>query len=418
MCRITGCRSSMSHSSGSFVFGVITNESERMIDANIVSRKSAFDSSTSGTSAFQSRRLPGERRRQIFVAFITVTLLGLVGVTVASSRSRSDVKSRMDHLANKIVMLKREARRAQSLESDERRLEGELNEEREEIQRLHVMESDERTRINSLQEEVDHIKREEKEKEKESEMLLDMVFEQLRAIRNEEAKKLRGGTASEKAVGVLEGHYKDLAGKVQARSKEHVLERFGPGPHRVMLNIEIPEDEISLSNAALDTTAHSLGAIIIEMAPLELMPHTVQVFLDQVQDGLWDGCSFYRNAGHVLQASHKKGSANVTKRFVDSGLQNVKFQEYSADFPHVQHTVGFGGMNAGSVLLINKVDNTYVHGPGGQKNYFGVDDGEPCFGKIVGGFDTLAWLSQTPTSNEKGPDYMDNYVKILSASIL
>jgi hypothetical protein len=40
--------------------------------------------------------------------------------------------------------------------------------------------------------------------------------------------------------------------------------------------------------------------IVLEMAPLDEMPHANYWFLSQVSLGLWNGCSFHRNAAHVL----------------------------------------------------------------------------------------------------------------------
>ena len=70
---------------------------------------------------------------------------------------------------------------------------------------------------------------------------------------------------------------------------------------------------------------------------------------------------------------------------------SVPFQEYSPSLPHEKFTVGFAGRPGGPDWYISTVDNTCNHRPGSQSPdaaLFGEAD--PCFGKVVAGFDVLA----------------------------
>ena len=88
----------------------------------------------------------------------------------------------------------------------------------------------------------------------------------------------------------------------QSLSLELLLHKFGNGPHFVNLHLQFPEPE------------GGSGLLRLEMAPVEVMPTTVLYFLTQVSEGAWDGCSFFRNANHVLQAS-TRGKECQPKRF-------------------------------------------------------------------------------------------------------
>jgi len=115
------------------------------------------------------------------------------------------------------------------------------------------------------------------------------------------------------------------------------------------------------------------------------MPVSVLYFLRQVRSGLWTGASFHRNAGHVLQAGLAHKAVPAEQR------ASVPFQEYSPSLPHEKFTVGFAGRPGGPDWYISTVDNTRNHGPGSQSPdaaLFGEAD--PCFGKVVAGFDVLA----------------------------
>lgn len=107
-------------------------------------------------------------------------------------------------------------------------------------------------------------------------------------------------------------------------------------------------------------------SFVVEMAPLDDVPHAVHVFLEQVQHGLWNGCYFYLNGPHVIQAGPQLSEEDETeddeeedrttamKPFVSQGLDKLAFPDYSENFPHLPWTLGFTGRPGGPDFYINK----------------------------------------------------------------
>jgi len=123
----------------------------------------------------------------------------------------------------------------------------------------------------------------------------------------------------------------------------------------------------------------STGRILIETAPIQLMPHAVHLFLEIVRT--WESGAFHRNAGHVLQTWVK---------FSRKDFKRLAFQEYSKDYPHVKGTLGFAGRPGGGAFYISTVDNTRNHGPGSQGSKTEADS---CFGRVIEGQDVVERLT-------------------------
>lgn len=85
------------------------------------------------------------------------------------------------------------------------------------------------------------------------------------------------------------------------------------------------------------------NTFILEMAPIDLMPHAVNHFLQMVHLGLLNGSVFHRNAGHVVQGGPGPRRSDFRKHNIGS----VSFQEYSPKFPHVKYTIGYAGRPGG-----------------------------------------------------------------------
>jgi len=98
-----------------------------------------------------------------------------------------------------------------------------------------------------------------------------------------------------------------LKEKISRESEREALERFGPGPHKVKFEVELPRDRMR--------DAHLINGqfpgFTIELYPLAHMPHSVHLFLEQVYHKLWDGCSFVVNAPHILQAGAHPGITGI-----------------------------------------------------------------------------------------------------------
>jgi len=153
------------------------------------------------------------------------------------------------------------------------------------------------------------------------------------------------------------------------------------------------------------------------------MPHSVYLFLQQVSHKCWNGRSFHRNAEHVIQAGTET-YYNTPKEMVDDDghfnelhLEEISFQEYSEEYPHALHTVGFAGRPGGPDWYISMEDNTENHGPGGQGDYSIKGEADPCFGKVVEGLDVVSLMHKMP--KEPGDfEGMKYNVGIKSAKIL
>lgn len=166
-----------------------------------------------------------------------------------------------------------------------------------------------------------------------------------------------------------------LKERVQQLGRDTVVEKFGEGRLRVEIDLVFPDRQIG---------PHKFT---IEMAPLDLMPHSVHTFLEMVSAGLLDGCSFLLNAMHVLKAAplpyDGSSAADKATAFTSRGLESVSFKEYNELYPHKKYSVGFAADGSPS-FYINTEDNTEIHA------------GDPCFGQIVDGFDAVKRLESQP----------------------
>lgn len=163
--------------------------------------------------------------------------------------------------------------------------------------------------------------------------------------------------------------------------------RFGPGPHRVEMLLAFHPDEPGTGDA---------HRIVLELAPVDDMPHANYWFLSQVDKKLWNGCSFHRNAAHVLQSGWAANfltnpdTDHKARDFKDARFDSILFQEYSPTFSHKKLTVGYAGRPGGPDFYISTMDNSINHGPGGQTAYDDVGEADPCFAKVVEGEDAVS----------------------------
>lgn len=147
----------------------------------------------------------------------------------------------------------------------------------------------------------------------------------------------------------------------------------------------------------------------VALAPLDYMPTTVDIFLEQVHMGLWNGASFHWNAKHVIMADPER-----KEKFVKEGIAHVPFQEYHEKVPHVAYSLGFTGDPAGPMFYINKLDNSAIHGPNENRSN---GSAEPCFGNIIIGKDTVDLMARQP-SPEHHPDGFVHPPRIASIRIV
>ena len=100
-----------------------------------------------------------------------------------------------------------------------------------------------------------------------------------------------------------------------------------------------------------------METIVIELAPIELIPCSVFYFLELARG--WTKGSFHRNAAHVLQVQSHSAYIKAS----------MPFQEYSPQHPHKYGTVGYAGRPSGPGWYVSIKDNTHNHGPGSQQKW-------------------------------------------------
>lgn len=222
----------------------------------------------------------------------------------------------------------------------------------------------------------------------------------------------------------------EMEGRIGALSQVAVVERFGPGPHFVSMMVMLEEGN-----------PQSQREIVFQLAPLELMPHSIHLFLSQIAEGYWSRGTpaFALSAEHVLQACpHPCLNDVVMGGTVEgypygdmrvAGLDTVSFQEYSPKYPHEKYTIGFSGRpHSGPEFYINMLDNRLDHGTleerrmsmnprvfeAWAKEVLGVRsvddidvksfDPYPCFGKVIKGFDVVDEIAKGMTRTSLKPD--------------
>lgn len=167
----------------------------------------------------------------------------------------------------------------------------------------------------------------------------------------------------------------------------------------MQFELELPSDDKRNMEPAYFT---------VELASLSLMPTTVNMFLSAVSKGLWDDAHFSMNAQHVVL-----GEPTDMRNFLKEGVAQLPFQEHSPSFPHVPYTLGLAGKPSGPSFYINKIDNTYSHGPARQSD----GDAEPCFAHVIIGKETIDRMVEEP-SHDENPNAFANPIKIVSARIM
>lgn len=191
-----------------------------------------------------------------------------------------------------------------------------------------------------------------------------------------------------------------LQRQLQHQSFRSAVLKFGRGPHFVEFVLDVPLDR--------DGGATSERSIIMRLAPLDIMPHTVHTFLEIVSRNLYKGTTFSVALEHLAFVDTKaKDGSRLGKLFVDAGDRDdftpyASFREYTKDHPHLPWTVGFVGSEhslAGPEFYISMADNSDLHGPAADGRRAGLPKKiDPCFATVVSGRDVVQYVHSLPSS--------------------
>lgn len=81
-------------------------------------------------------------------------------------------------------------------------------------------------------------------------------------------------------------------------------------------------------------------------------------------------------------------------------------------------SLGYAGRPGGPDFYVSTMDNTRNHGPGGQASYEDASEADPCFAKVVSGYEHV--VDRMHKSSVQPGDYkrMEHYVAIKSMRLL
>ena len=118
---------------------------------------------------------------------------------------------------------------------------------------------------------------------------------------------------------------------------------------------------------------------------------------------------------HKDETKIQFGPREGEERQFGTNFSKLLYQEYSPQYKHEPWTIGYAGRPAGPDFYINMKDNTNEHGPGPDKH----SEADPCFGKIVEGFDVLERIGMIPRYSGEEEALAGLYeVKILHAFLI
>lgn len=168
--------------------------------------------------------------------------------------------------------------------------------------------------------------------------------------------------------------------------------RYGEDPQRVKFTVEFAKNKLQRE-------------FVIEMAPLDLMPHSIHMFLDMLELKMWDNTVFWHqdDVEHVIAAALFNFFSGEPKyhHLKSLGWDGLQFPEYSEEYPHKKYTIGYSGR--GPNIYINMADNTELHGPGGVHtgHHDLPEEADPCFARVVEGTDVVDALYRLSLEEKK-----------------
>jgi hypothetical protein len=162
----------------------------------------------------------------------------------------------------------------------------------------------------------------------------------------------------------------ELTSRLQKLDRCMLICKYGFGPHFVRMNLKFPPAMVNHDPLLYGISVNGTSdiSVIIQLAPIQWLPHAVLAFLD-ITSTFKKG-DFHRNAAHVLQAQIQADYKG-----------GVSFMEYDSRYPHVRLSLGFAGRGGGNAIYINTLNNTLIHGPGTDRG--GKDpESDTNFGRL------------------------------------
>lgn len=201
----------------------------------------------------------------------------------------------------------------------------------------------------------------------------------------------------------------------QKAIRKFLTMKYGPGPYFVKMRLQFPSSMMDSSHSGglrqEVVTSNKEESIVIELAPIDYVPYSVYMFLENIVKGFKTG-AFHRNAGHVLQAM-----VTVFDESNHKHHESFAWQEYSPHYPHKKYTLGYAGRpSSNGAFYISTVDNVKNHGPGSQGS---KSEADSIIGRIFEGEDVVRRMCKQPN---KGPNGFikspADYIKILSLELM
>ena len=200
-----------------------------------------------------------------------------------------------------------------------------------------------------------------------------------------------------------------LVEKIDSRSRRDVLKTYGPGPHYVRITLSLSSSPDVSEN------------ILLKMAPLDMMSHTIQIFLNLIEEKIYVGGTFILAREHILAAApidafDPENNQRLEEKMREGGYipdGALLFHQYSPDYPHKKYTVGFSS-TGGPLFYINTQDNVELHGPRHIDNEGDVE-GDPVFASVVEGFDVIQRIHALPRNED---DSLETRVQIVDTYVV
>ena len=165
----------------------------------------------------------------------------------------------------------------------------------------------------------------------------------------------------------LDHELRALQAKLQHVARSSIINTYGDGPVKVVLDLDFPEGTPDAGNNAI--------SILLWYDT----PHAAWTWLEQIRKGEWNGSSFKIGKSASIDASPVISNAG-TLDFVEKSQKS-----------HDAWTVGLTDIEGSLAMFINLQDNADV-----RKH-------EVCVGKVIDGFDALQRLIDVARSDTNRP---------------